>query len=82
MNNRDADNREPNSSTMNEVGPGSDRGQVRAGLVEQITRDRQTLEQLHKLGYVAHPGAPFYLGRIDAYLQSLRELDKQEDATK
>ena len=47
----------------------------RAGLVEQITRDMQTLFHLHKLGYCAHPGEEFYLDRIQMYSAELRKLD-------
>lgn len=49
----------------------------RAGLVEQIARDMQTLSQLDKLGYVAHPGQNFYLDRIDTYRETLAQLDAE-----
>ncbi len=49
----------------------------RAGLVEQITRDMQTLGQLRILGYVVHPGETFYLDRIEAYQWALAEWDAE-----
>jgi hypothetical protein len=53
----------------------------RNGLVEQITRDMQTLGQLAKLGYVAHPGEQFYLDRIEAYQFELCKLDNSGPGT-
>jgi hypothetical protein len=65
---------EPHSGELlAKLGPGS----YRAGLVEQITRDMQTLGQLRTLGYVAHPGEQFYLDRIEAYQRTLSEIDLQ-----
>lgn len=46
-------------------------GYYRAGLVEQITRDMQTLRRFP----MSHPGDTFYANRILEYLQTLADLD-------
>jgi hypothetical protein len=56
------------------LGPGS----FRAGLVEQITRDMQTLRQIGRDGFSPlTTDEAFYLDRIEAYQRTLSEIDLQ-----
>jgi hypothetical protein len=59
---------------LTKLGPGS----YRAGLVEQITRDMQTLRQIGRDGFSPlTTDEAFYLDRIETYQQALSEIDLQ-----
>jgi hypothetical protein len=58
-------------------GPGS----YRAGLVEQITRDMQTLRQIGRDGFSPlTTDEAFYLDRIESYQAELRKFGTGEEA--